>query len=65
MNTTNSPSDFVDNWLDKLREKFPKSKTVTAVTEATKSSRLDEAKLLKRLRDLSKPSKKEGRDDQS
>jgi hypothetical protein len=65
MNSRNSAADFVENWLGKLRDKFPNSQTVAAVSDATQSAQLDEVKLLKRLRELSKPSKKEGRDDQN
>jgi hypothetical protein len=64
MNSLNSPGDFVENWLRKKRDKFPNSRTVVAVSDATQSGQLDEAKLLKRLRELSKSTKKEERDDQ-
>ncbi len=54
-----SPGDFVENWFSKVRDKFPKSEAVIAVSDATQSGQLDEAKLLKRLRELSKPPKKQ------
>jgi len=63
MTSPSSPKDFVENWLGKVRNKFPGSQTVTAVSDATQSGQLDEARLLKRLRELSTPLKKEKLDD--
>jgi hypothetical protein len=64
MNSKNSTGDFVENWLVKLRNKYSKSQTVAAVSDATQSGQLNEIKLLKRLRELSKPAKKDKPDDQ-
>jgi len=59
MKPQQSPGDFVESWLSKVRDKFPKSGVVTAVSDATQSGQLDEVQLLKRVRELSKPPKKQ------
>jgi hypothetical protein len=64
MNSSISQGDFVENWLGKVRDKFPNSQTVNAVSDATQSGQLDEARLLKLLRKLSKQPQKEKLDDQ-
>jgi hypothetical protein len=64
MNSIDSTGDFTETWLRKLRDKFPASRTVAAVSDATQSGQLDEVKLLKRLRELSKPAKEAKPDDQ-
>jgi hypothetical protein len=59
MNSLSSTSGFVEKWLGKLTEKLPSYQTVAAISDATRSEQLDEAQLLKRLRELSKPPEKE------
>lgn len=48
---------FVQNWLLDAVKTFPESPILEAVSDSTKLGRLDEAKLVKRVRKLAKASK--------
>jgi hypothetical protein len=47
-----STGEFVEKWLAGIKKKYPESKTVKTVSDATKDGSLDEKKLLKRFREL-------------
>jgi len=64
MSTPQLPYQFVENWLKAAQTAFPDSATLKAVADATQSAHLDETKLLRRLRELSKPAKEEKQDDE-
>jgi hypothetical protein len=64
MNAPQSSDSFVEDWLRNVRDKFPNFPTVSALSDATQLGQLNEATLLRRLRDLSQPPKKETPDDQ-
>jgi hypothetical protein len=59
MSAPRAPEEFIKEWLDSKEQLVPDSQVVKAVTIATDVVQLDEAKLLKRLRELSKPMVKE------
>jgi hypothetical protein len=62
--TPPAQDQFVQNWLASAQSAFPESLVVAAIKDATKSSLLDEAKLIRQLREISKPEVEE-RDGQS
>jgi hypothetical protein len=54
--TLKPEENFVQNWLLEADSKFSESLTLTAVSDATKLDQLDEARLVRRLRELAKVS---------
>lgn len=54
---------FVESWLVKMEGEHPESPIVQAVSQTTKTGQLDEAGLLRKLRELAKPLAKEKRND--
>jgi hypothetical protein len=58
------PTRFIEDWIEKTKRDHPDSAAVQALRQATKAGQLDEAGLLRKLRDLSKPAATEGRNDQ-
>lgn len=50
------PTEFINEWLNKMKSGNPESHVVKGISEATKDGKLDEATLLKKLRELANPS---------
>lgn len=54
MNNTASQTEFICNWLQRVKSMKPESLVIQGIADATNNCQLDEAKLLRRLRELSK-----------
>lgn len=57
--TGSREENFVQTWLDEADSKFVGSSVLRAISDATNLDRLDEAKLVTRLRELAKASSQE------